>query len=146
MSRQAAPPARSRSIVPYVFLAIAIASVAASLILWKHQRDNRSHIGTRVIASVTPKTGLAITAFHAPEIWHCSPGSENTVVISWAATGAQSVEISVDHSAKPFVTGQAPESQTSVPAPCAPASHTYHIIARSADGHTVTKSATTRGV
>jgi hypothetical protein len=136
--------------MPYVFLAIAIVSVAASAVLWKRQHDHHPKPGTRVIATTAaPSKTLAITAFHAPAIWHCSPGSpesDNTVVISWSTTGAQSVDISVDNAAKPFATSQSPESQTSVPAPCAPKRHTYRLVARSADGHTATRSATIQGV
>jgi hypothetical protein len=150
MARQSTPRQASlqkRSVVPYICLAVAIVSVAASLILWKHQRDNKSTPGTRVIAT-TPKasTDLAITAFRAPEVWHCSPGSDNTVIVSWASTGAKSVAISVDNEARPFVSGLPAASQTSVPAPCAPASHTYRLTAESADGKHVTRVTTTKGV
>jgi hypothetical protein len=138
---------RSRSIVPYLFLAIAVASVVASALLWKHQHDNPPTQGTRVIATTkAASSDLAITAFRAPEIWHCSPGDDNTVLLSWSTTGATSVEILVDDSTTPVVANQAPSSQTSVPAPCAPASHTYHLVAKSADGKTVTKTAATKGV
>ena len=149
MPTKTAPRQQKRSIMPWVFLGIAVASVAASVILWKHQHDNPPTHGTRVIATSqeTPDAALAITAFRAPEIWHCSPGAENTVVLSWSTTGAKSVSIAVGDESKPTLTGQPPSSQTSVPAPCAPESRTYYVIATSADGkHQVTKSATTRGV
>jgi hypothetical protein len=133
--------------MPYVFLAIAVVSVAASGMLWKHQHDNSATHGTRVIAKTSAPSGtLAITQFRAPEIWHCSAGAPKTVILTWATTGAQSVSVTVGDASKPLLTGQPPSSQVSVPAPCAPESRKYTLTARAADGKEVTKTATTRGV
>jgi len=149
LPKQPASTTRPRSVVPYVFLAIAIVSVLASAVLWKRQHDNHPKPGTRVIATTgAPSRTLAITAVKSPDIWHCSPGSTNTVLLSWSTTGAASVSIAVDGATnKPLFTDQGPASQVSVPAPCAPGHHTYYVIAKSADGkRQVTKSTTTRGV
>jgi hypothetical protein len=100
-----------------------------------------------VIARVHALTGpLSITAVNAPDVFHCAPGGDNSVVLTWSTVGAQSVDIAVDKPSDLRFKGQAPESQVSVPGPCAPARRTYIVIARSPNGDTVTKTATTRGV
>ena len=67
-----------------------------------HQHEHNNANGTRVIAKVDqPTSTLAITAFTAPDIFHCSAGGDNTIVLSWSTTGAQSVSIFVDNSTNP---------------------------------------------
>jgi hypothetical protein len=137
--------------MPYVFLAIAVVSVLASLLMWKHQRDHKSTPGTPVITAThpTPAPGggaLAIQVVRAPDIWHCAPGADNVVALSWETTGATSVTVAVDKPSDTKFSDQPPTGQALVPGPCSPHSHVYYVIAKAADGKQVIKSATTKGV
>lgn len=93
---------------------------------------------------------LDVTSITAPENWSCGleapeQDPKTQLTIAWETVGAVSVSIAIDSPNGVFQNGLPASGSAVVPAPCGGDTSTYYIIARAADGSTVTESATTIG-
>lgn len=92
----------------------------------------------------------SVDSVSAPSVYACSEApayeSGNQLTLSWTTTGAASVAIAIDSPNGVFVDGLPANGSVAVPAPCAPDSNTYYVIATDAQGRTNTRSVTTQGV
>jgi hypothetical protein len=98
----------------------------------------------------TTAPGPQITQISAPSTYACSQApnapSSNMLTLSWATTGAVSVDIAIDNPTGVYQRNLPASGNLEVPAPCAPDSNTYYVIAKDAQGNTATRSVSTRGV
>lgn len=92
---------------------------------------------TTTTTTAPPGGTPIIERFTVPGTAACAPGDDTTEIeISWAATGADGVELSVDGQAPGASAGYGAEGTASLPVPCDGSSHEIGLTASNTAGDT----------
>ena len=113
--------------------------------------DDNNDDPPETAAPQTAAPGPTVDSMSAQETFTCEQGPDfeggsTTLTVSWTTSNAESVTIAIDNPDGPYETGLPPDGSLDVPAPCAPDTNTYYVIAIGADGSEDRESRTTTGL
>jgi hypothetical protein len=98
------------------------------------------------VATTTPPPPPPPVSVVGPGTYACTSGEPALLVLQWTSLNAVSVTISIDYPGGIYEPDLPVFGALEVPAPCAPDSRTYYVIAKAADGTTQVASHTVRGI